>query len=219
VDTTAVIDPKGARPVPGSSWLRDVPRRGDGIDMVAAERAVADLLVALGRDPGDPNLGDTPRRVAETYRELLTPTPFTLTTFPNEEGYDQLIIARSIRFTSLCAHHLLPFTGVASVAYLPKERILGLSKLARIVESFSRGLQVQERMTAQIAAWLQEQLRPKGVGVLLEAEHLCMSIRGVQQPGATTVTSALLGSIRNDPRTRQEFLSLARTEGKGGGAP
>jgi GTP cyclohydrolase I len=189
--------------------------RGE-IDLVAAERAVGDLLLALGQDTSDPNLRDTPRRVAAAYSELLTPKPFNVTTFPNEEGYDQLIIARSIRFTSLCAHHMLPFTGVASVGYLPRERILGLSKLARVVESFAHGLQLQERMTSQIATWLDEQLSPKGVGVLLEAEHLCMSIRGVQQPGATTVTSALLGCVRNDPRTRQEFLTLAHTEGGSG---
>lgn len=198
----------------GSTWLPDVPHDDDaGIDVARAERAVAELLAALGQDPAEANLRDTPRRVAAAYRELLTPKPFNLTTFPNEEGYDQLIIARQIRFTSLCAHHLLPFTGVATVAYLPRDRILGLSKLARVVESFAHGLQLQERLTAQIAEWLQEHLSPKGVGVLLEAEHLCMSIRGVQQPGATTVTSALLGSVRNDPRTRQEFLSLAHTQG------
>jgi GTP cyclohydrolase I len=191
-------------------------RPGAGIDLGAAEHAVRDLLVALGQDSAEANLRDTPRRVAAVYRELLTPKPFNLTTFPNEEGYDQLIIARSIRFTSLCAHHLLPFTGVASVGYLPKERILGLSKLARVVESFARGLQLQERMTSQIATWLLEQLMPKGVGVLLEAEHLCMTIRGVQQPGTTTVTSALLGSVRNDLRTRQEFLTLAHTAGGSG---
>jgi GTP cyclohydrolase I len=196
-----------------STWLPDVPHRDDGgFDVARAERAVAELLAALGQDPAEANLRDTPRRVAAAFRELLTPKPFNLTTFPNEEGYDQLIIARQIRFTSLCAHHLLPFTGVATVAYLPRDRILGLSKLARVVESFAHGLQLQERLTAQIAGWLQEHLSPKG-GVLLEAEHLCMSIRGVQQPGATTVTSALLGSVRNDPRTRQEFLSLAHTQG------
>ncbi len=154
----------------GSTWLPDVPHDDDGgIDVARAERAVAELLAALGQDPAQANLRDTPRRVAAAYRELLTPKPFNLTTFPNEEGYDQLIIARQIRFTSLCAHHLLPFTGVASVAYLPRDRILGLSKLARIVESFAHGLQLQERLTAQIAEWLQEHLSPKGVGVLLEA--------------------------------------------------
>lgn len=148
--------------------------------------------------------------MAAAYAELLTPEPFALTTFPNEEGYDELVIARSIPFHSLCEHHLLPFHGVAHVAYLPGERIIGLSKLARVVDLFARGLQVQERLTTQVAAWLDEQLAPKGVGVVLEAEHLCMTLRGVQKPGALTVTSALRGLVRDDPRTRQEFLALTR---------
>jgi GTP cyclohydrolase IA len=120
------------------------------------------------------------------------------------------VIARSIQFHSLCEHHLLPFQGVAHVAYLPGERIVGLSKLARVVELFARGLQVQERLTTQIAEWLDERLAPKGVGVVLEAEHLCMTLRGVQKPGTLTVTSALRGLVRDDPRTRQEFLALTR---------
>lgn len=118
------------------------------------------------------------------------------------------MVVRDIPFGSLCMHHVLPFHGVAHVAYLPAERILGLSKLARVVDLFARDLQLQERMTKQIAGWLQEQLEPKGVGVVLEAEHLCMSLRGVQKPGAKTVTSALHGLVRDDPRTREEFLSL-----------
>jgi GTP cyclohydrolase IA len=146
--------------------------------------------------------------MAAAYAELLTPQPFNLTTFPNEEGYDELVVVRDIPFQSLCMHHLLPFHGVAHIAYLPAERILGLSKLARVVELFSHHLQLQERLTTQIADWLQEHLEPKGVGVLLEAEHLCMSLRGVQKPGAKTLTSALHGLVRDDPRTREEFLSL-----------
>jgi GTP cyclohydrolase I len=136
--------------------------------------------------------------------------PFSATTFPNEGGYDDLVVARGIPFHSLCEHHLLPFVGVAHVAYLPDERIIGLSKLARVVESFSRALQVQERLTTDIAGWLQQELEPQGVGVVLEAEHLCMSLRGVQKAGATTVTSALHGLVRDDPRTRQEFLALTQ---------
>jgi GTP cyclohydrolase IA len=181
-----------------------------GIDVPAAERAARDLLVALGADVGSESLRDTPRRVAEAYRELLTPEPFDLTTFPNEEGYDELVIARSIPFHSLCEHHLLPFHGVAHVAYLPADRILGLSKLARVVELFARGLQVQERLTTQVAGWLDDHLDPKGVGVVIEAEHLCMTLRGVQKPGTLTVTSALRGLVRDDARTRQEFLALTR---------
>ncbi|HEV2892103.1 MAG TPA: GTP cyclohydrolase I FolE [Frankiaceae bacterium] len=180
------------------------------VDLDAAERAVADLLVALGQDLDDDHTKETPRRVAAAYLELLTPREFTPTTFPNEEGYDELVIARDIPFHSLCRHHLLPFTGVAHVAYLPGERILGLSKLARIVETFARGLQVQEALTKQVADWLQENLAPKGVGVVLEAEHLCMSLRGVRATGSRTVTSALHGLLRDDPRSRAEFFALAR---------
>src|SRR5947209_20134853 len=183
--------------------------KGVEIDVAAAERAVADLLVALGQDAASDHLQDTPRRVASAYAEMLTPRAFNLTTFANDEGYDELVIARDIPFHSLCEHHLLPFKGVAHVAYLPGQRILGLSKLARVVELFARSLQVQERLTKQVADWLQEQLQPKGVGVVLEAEHLCMSLRGVQATGSLTVTSALHGVLRDDPRSRAEFFSLA----------
>jgi GTP cyclohydrolase I len=179
------------------------------IDRAAAERACSDLLRALGTDPDAPGLADTPRRMADAYAELLTPVPFEPTTFPNSDGYDELVVAGSIPFHSLCEHHLLPFHGVAHVGYLPGERIIGLSKLARVVELFARDLQVQERLTQQIADWLDERLAPRGVGVVLEAEHLCMSLRGVQKHGARTVTSALHGLVREDSRTRQEFLDLA----------
>jgi GTP cyclohydrolase I len=175
----------------------------------AAEQAVRDLLTALGQDPSRPGLRDTPRRVAAALTEMLSPVAFTPTTFPNEEGYDSLVMARDIEFSSLCEHHLLPFQGVAHVGYLPGERIIGLSKLARVVELFARDLQVQERLTQQIADWLDEHLAPRGVGVVLEAEHLCMSLRGVQKQGSRTVTSALHGLVREDSRTRQEFLDLA----------
>jgi len=179
------------------------------IDLERAEQAVRDLLISFGADPDNEHLRETPRRVAAAYADFLTPRPFRLTTFPNDEGYDQLIIARNIRFHSLCEHHLLPFVGYAHVAYLPKDKILGLSKLARLVEMFARDLQVQERLTQQIANWLQEQLEPKGVGVIVEAEHMCMALRGIEKPGSTAVTSALLGAVRNDVRTRDEFLRLA----------
>jgi GTP cyclohydrolase IA len=151
---------------------------------------------------------DTPRRVAAGYAELLTPAPFTPTTFPNDERYDELVLAKAIPFSSLCQHHLLPFIGVAHVGYLPAGRILGLSKLARVVELFSRRLQLQERLTTQVADWLQAQLAPKGVGVVLEAEHLCMSLRGARAVGARTMTSTLHGLLRSDPRSRQEFFAL-----------
>jgi GTP cyclohydrolase I len=181
------------------------------IDYERMETAVADLLDALGVDLTDESLQDTPRRVAAAYSELLTPLPFEATTFPNDEGYDELVVARGIPFHSLCEHHLLPFHGVAHVAYLPGDRIVGLSKLGRVVESFARRLQVQERMTVQIADWVEEYLNPRGVGVVLEAEHMCMSLRGVQKPGTMTVTSALHGIVRDDARTRQEFLAFTRS--------
>jgi GTP cyclohydrolase I len=176
---------------------------------LTAEHAAADFLRALGVDLDDESRRDTPRRMARLYDELLTPVPFDATTFPNDGGYDELVVARDIPFHSLCEHHLLPFSGVAHVGYLPGERILGLSKLARVVDHFARALQVQERLTTQVAGWLQRELSPKGVGVVIEAEHQCMSIRGVQKPGTTTVTSALQGLVRDDPRTRSEFLALA----------
>jgi GTP cyclohydrolase I len=179
------------------------------MDLGAAERAAADLLAALGAGGSD-HLEDTPRRVAAAYAELLTPVPFNATAFPNDEGYDELVVVCDIPFQSLCAHHLLPFHGTAQIAYLPGDRIIGLSKLGRVVDMFARDLQVQERLTVQVADWLEETLEPRGVGVILEAEHLCMSLRGVQKPGAMTVTSALRGALKHDPRTRQEFLSLAR---------
>jgi GTP cyclohydrolase I len=181
------------------------PRR---IDRAGAERAARDLLRAVGADVDAESLEETPRRVADAFAELLTPQPFRATTFANDDGYDDLIVARAIPFHSLCMHHLLPFHGVAHVGYLPGERIIGLSKLGRVVEFFSRDLQIQERLTTQIAGWLERELEPKGVGVVLEAEHLCMSLRGVQTLGAKTVTSALRGLVRDDARTRQEFLAL-----------
>ena len=178
------------------------------VDLDAAEQAIADLLVALGHDPTAEHLVETPRRVANAYSELLTPRSFDLTTFPNDEGYDELVLARDIPFESLCEHHLLPFHGVAHVGYVPGDRILGLSKLARVVELFARGRQGQERLTKQVADWLDDHVQPKGVGVVIEAEHLCMSLRGVRAQGAKTVTSAVHGLLRDDLRTRQEFCTL-----------
>jgi GTP cyclohydrolase IA len=179
------------------------------IDLPAAERAAEDLLRAVGADVDAPDLVGTPRRVAASLVELLTPVEFSPTTFANEGNYDELVLVRDISFQSLCMHHLLPFIGHAHVAYLPGDRIIGLSKLARVVELFARDLQLQERMTVQIADWLDRELSPRGVGVVLSAEHTCMTIRGVRKPGAKTVTSALRGMLRDDPRTRQELLSLA----------
>jgi GTP cyclohydrolase I len=198
----------------GHDRRRVVPTQ-QGVDQPGAEAAVRALLEALGVDTDEECLRDTPRRVAASYAELLTPRAFDLTTFPNDESYDELVVARDIPFHSLCEHHLLPFTGVAHVGYLPAARILGLSKLARVVETFARRLQTQERLTKQVACWLHDNLDPKGVGVVVEAEHLCMTLRGASARGALTTTSALLGLVRDDSRTRQEFLSLARGRATG----
>jgi GTP cyclohydrolase I len=192
---------------PRASTLRAVSD-GDRFDREAAMEAVSDLLVALGRNPDSPHLSATPRRVADAFIEMLTPEEFALTSFPNDEGYDELVLVRDIPFHSLCEHHLLPFSGVAHIGYLPGDRILGLSKFARVVTYFSRDLQVQERLTRQVADWLQTRLAPRGVGVVLEAEHGCMAARGVNVSGSRTTTSALHGAIRDDPSTRAEFLAL-----------
>lgn len=182
------------------------------VDVDAARVAVADLLLAFGFDVADEGLRETPRRVVAALKELVTPLPFQMTTFANADGYDGLVLARGIPFHSLCQHHLLPFIGIAHIGYLPAERIVGLSKLGRTVDHFARSLQMQERLTTQLANCLQGALRPKGVGVVLEAEHLCMSLRGTRKP-AKTVTSALLGTIRHDARARHEFLALTGAPG------
>jgi GTP cyclohydrolase I len=188
--------------------LRVVHQR-PGRDLAAAQRAAAAFLTALGVDLGAGGLADTPARMARAFADLLTPRDFNLTTFANDEGYDELVLARAIPIRSVCEHHLLPFVGVAHVGYLPGKRILGLSKLARVVELFAHGAQVQERLTKQIADWLCTHLQPEGVGVVVEAEHMCMTLRGVQAAGATTVTSTLLGVLREDARSRAEFFTLA----------
>jgi GTP cyclohydrolase I len=196
-----------------SSALRVVHETGDHADPAAAERAAREFLLALGVSLDSESLRDTPGRMARAYAELFTPRPFDLTTFPNDEGYDELVLARAIPVRSMCEHHMLPVVGVAHVGYLPGDRILGLSKLARVVEHFARRPQVQERLTKQVADWLCEQLRPKGVGVVIEAEHSCMTLRGVLAVGSNTVTSTLLGSLRDDARSRQEFFALTGAHG------
>ncbi|MFD2474084.1 GTP cyclohydrolase I FolE [Amycolatopsis silviterrae] len=188
--------------------LRVVHEPVPGFDLAAAESAAGDFLRALGISLDSESLRGTPGRMARAYAELFTPRAFDLTTFPNDEGYDELVLARDIPVRSVCEHHLLPFIGVAHVGYLPGDRILGLSKLARVVEHFACRPQVQERLTKQIAGWLGDQLSPKGVGVVIEAEHTCMTLRGVQATGSSTVTSTLMGTLREDARSRQEFFSL-----------
>ncbi|HEY5356945.1 MAG TPA: GTP cyclohydrolase I [Streptosporangiaceae bacterium] len=181
------------------------------IDLGRAERAAAELLDALGVDRADGGLAATPARMRRAYAELLTPAPFEATTFPNDEGYDELVVATHIRFCSLCEHHLLPFSGVAHVGYLPGARLAGLSTLARAVGHFAGRPQPQQRLTAQVAGWLGCHLAPRGVGVVLEAEHACLSLRGVRAAGARAVTSAMSRLVRDDHRIRAEFLALART--------
>lgn len=182
---------------------------GAAPDLARAELAAGDFLQALGMSLDQEHLRATPGRMARAWAEMLSPRPFELTTFPNDEGYDEMVMVRDIPVRSICEHHLLPFTGRACVGYLPGERLVGLSKLARIVEHFACRPQVQERLTKQVADWLQENLRPRAVGVIIAAEHSCMIARGAHATGSSTVTSTLLGALREDPRSRQEFLSLS----------
>nr|WP_283100473.1 MULTISPECIES: GTP cyclohydrolase I FolE [Nocardioides] len=180
-------------------------------DAPAVEQAAAALLTALGLDLSDDNLAETPRRMAHALIEMTSGADFELTTFPNDDDYDELVLVRDIRVQSMCEHHMLPFVGVAHVGYIPGERIVGLSKLARMVELHARRPQTQERLTKRIADHLRSELSPRGVGVVMEAEHTCMGLRGARTPGARTTTSALFGHLRDDPRTRAEFLALTRS--------
>lgn len=180
------------------------------VDLGAAERAASDLLEALGLSLESDSMLETPRRMAHAYAEMLTAPAFDFTTFANTESYDELVLVENIPVRSLCEHHMLPFTGTAHVGYLPDRRILGLSKFARIVDFYGRRAQTQERLTKQVAEHLQTQLAPRGVGVVIEAEHTCMSLRGARAQGTRTITSALLGHLREDAAARAEFLHLTR---------
>ncbi|MDE3085858.1 MAG: GTP cyclohydrolase I FolE [Acidobacteriota bacterium] len=183
------------------------------VDEARVQQLVAELLEAIGEDPAREGLRDTPRRVAAMYRELFAghegdPGAHLIVTFAAE--HDEMVMVRDIPFSSLCEHHMIPFVGKAHVAYIPGDdgRITGLSKLARLVDHFARRLQVQERMTTQIADCMEAVLEPRGVLVVVEAEHLCMSMRGVKKPGTLTITSAVRGLFRDDPRTRAEALQF-----------
>lgn len=185
------------------------------VSQAQAEAAVRTLIEWAGDDPDREGLLDTPARVARSYRELFSgyevePRAYLERTFEEVGGYDQLVVLKDIRFVSFCEHHMLPVVGVAHVGYLPTDRVVGISKLARVVRGYARRLQIQEKMTAEIARTIEEVLRPHGVGVVIEAEHSCMTIRGVDAPGTRLTTSALLGVVRDDARTREEFLRLAR---------
>lgn len=181
------------------------------VDVVAAEHAARLFLHALGISTDAADLARTPRRFAEAYAELLASEPFDFTTFANSEGYDELVLVRDIPVQSLCEHHLLPFTGVAHVAYLPADRVVGLSKIPRMVDHYARRPQTQERLTVQIADALAARLQPRGIGVVIEATHTCMTQRGARATGTATTTSAVRGILRDDPRSRAEFFALAGT--------
>jgi GTP cyclohydrolase I len=175
--------------------------------------AVRTLIEWAGDDPDREGLLDTPRRVIKSYRELFAgydadPREYLERTFDEVGGYDELVILRDIRVVSFCEHHMLPFLGKAHVGYLPNDRVVGISKLARVVHGFARRLQIQEKLTAEIAEAIQDILKPKGVGVVIVSEHSCMTMRGVNTPGSRLTTSRLLGDVRDDPRTRQEFFDL-----------
>ena len=180
-----------------------------------AEAAVRTLIEWAGDNPDREGLLDTPARVARSYRELFAgyevePRAYLERTFEEVGGYDQLVVLKDIRFVSFCEHHMLPVVGVAHVGYLPTDRVVGISKLARVVRGYARRLQIQEKMTAEIATAIEDVLRPQGVGVVIEAEHSCMTLRGVDVPGASLTTSALRGVVKDDARTREEFLRLVR---------
>jgi GTP cyclohydrolase IA len=180
-----------------------------------AEAAVRTLIEWAGDDPDREGLLETPKRVAKAYRELFAgyetdPRDYLQRTFEEVGGYDELVLLRDIPVVSFCEHHMLPFLGRAHVGYLPNDRVVGISKLARVVHGFGRRLQIQEKLTAEIAEAIQDILKPKGVGVIVVSEHSCMTMRGVNTPGTRLTTSHLLGEVRDDPRTRQEFFELVR---------
>ena len=205
--------PRPPAPVAGVVDEPDPPEVTDGYDMARAEAAVRELLLAVGEDPDRPGLRDTPGRVARAYAETFAglrqePSAVLATTF--DEDHDELVLVKDIPMYSTCEHHLVPFHGVAHIGYIPGEdgRVTGLSKLARLVEVYARRPQVQERMTSQIADAMNDVLSPRGVLVVVEAEHLCMAMRGIRKPGATTVTSAVRGIFRDSAATRSEAMSL-----------
>ena len=179
------------------------------VDLLRIERAVREILAAVGEDPDREGLRETPARVARMYAEMfsgLKQDPRVHTQKFFSEQYDEVVLVRDIAFCSMCEHHLLPFMGMAHVAYIPDGKVIGLSKIARVVDMLAKRPQVQERLTTEIAEALDEALSPRGVFVVIEAEHLCMTMRGIKKPGAVTVTSAVRGLFRNDARTRQEAM-------------
>ncbi len=180
-----------------------------------AENAIRTLIRWAGDDPAREGLIDTPKRVAKAYEEFFAgyeadPVEILQRTFEETDGYDEIVVLKDIRLESHCEHHMVPIIGVAHVAYLPHRRVVGISKLARVVEAYAKRLQIQEKMTAQVANAINDVLEPKGVAVVIEAAHQCMTTRGVNKPGVTMVTSRMLGAFRDDPTTRREFLAMIR---------
>lgn len=201
--TDHINQPTNAQPAPADSAV-DLPR---------AEAAVRELLLALGENPDREGLRETPRRVAAAYAEMLGGRQIdaeALLQVGFNEGHDEMVILRDIPFFSICEHHLIPFRGTAHVAYVPRGRVVGISKLARLVDAVARRPQLQERLTAQIADIMMHALEPDGVAVAVEAEHLCMTMRGIKKPGSRMVTSAMRGTFQTQNETRAEFLALVR---------
>jgi GTP cyclohydrolase I len=199
-----------SRPVPKDHDGGGAPVRPSRTD---AETAVRTLIRWAGDDPDREGLKETPARVVRTYEEFFfgytqDPEEILRTTFEEIEGYDELVVLKEIPFESHCEHHMVPIIGKASIAYLPNNRVVGISKLVRVLEAYAKRLQIQEKMTAQIATAINEVLQPKGVAVVVEAQHQCMTTRGVQKPGVSMVTSTMLGAFRDNPSTRREFLSF-----------
>lgn len=187
------------------------------VDLVRIEKAVGEILLAVGEDPKREGLVGTPRRVANMYAELLAGMhhdPKEHVTKVFHEDYDEIVLLRDVPFYSVCEHHMMPFIGKIHIAYLPDGKVLGVSKLARIVDCFARRLQVQERLTSQVADFLMDNLKPKGVAIVVEASHSCMTIRGIKKPGSVMVTSALRGIFIRDPKSRSEILSLMHVDRK-----
>lgn len=196
---------------PDRPWTEDRPSRAE------AESAVRTLIRWAGDDPDREGLVDTPSRVVRSYEEFFAgydadPVDILARTFEETDGYDEMVMLRGIRLESHCEHHMVPILGVAHVAYLPDRRVVGISKLARVVEAFSRRLQIQEKLTAQIANAIEEMLQPKGVAVVIDAQHQCMTTRGVHKTGVSMVTSRMIGAFRADPALRREFLSLTNAQ-------
>jgi GTP cyclohydrolase I len=186
------------------------------------QELIARLLAELGEDPAREGLRDTPSRVARAYQEwfagyAVDPEEFLRRTFEETDGYDEMVVLRDVGFESMCEHHMAPIIGKAHIAYLPHKRVVGISKLARVVEAYAKRLQTQEKMTAQIANAIEQTLQPQGVAVVIKAEHHCMTTRGVHKPGVTMVTSRMLGAFRTDPSTRREFLSMIGNPASTGG--